>query len=106
MQEIRSLHTRDPDILSETIRDITGEHGHMNPIGDLNLLTMAVERMATDTYLHFSKEHGSWVFTDILDDDLVYQDFFKDQSFVVVERDVHVALARGIHYRFHKKVRP
>ena len=104
--EIRELKTRDEDILSETIRDLMGVHSHINPLGDVSILSKAIERLNIDAYIIYSRELRMWIFTDILDDDLVYQEYFKHQSFVIVERDIGMAMARGIHYRIHKKVRP
>jgi len=106
MQEIRDLKTRDASILADTIREMMNVHGHHNPIGDLDLLTQAVERLQFDSYIIYSKELRKWVFTDILDDDLFYQEFFRNLNFVIVETDLNMALARGIHYLYHKKVRP
>jgi len=106
VQEIRDLKTRDESILSETIRDMMGVHAHVNPLGDVSLLSKAVERMAVDTYLIYSTEMKMWIFTDILDEDLVYQTYFNNLNFVIVERDIGMAIARGIHYRVNKKVRP
>jgi hypothetical protein len=106
MQEIRDLKTRDENILSETIRDLMGVHSHINPLGDVSLLSKAIERLNIDAYIIYDKESRMWIFTDIFDDDLVFQDYFKNQTFVIVERDIGMAMGRGIHYRVNKKVRP
>lgn len=105
MQEIRDLKTRDHEILSESIREFSGikkgEH-----VWDLSIMFELIKKIPVDTYLIYSKELQKWVFTDLLDDDLIFQEFFNDMNFVIVENDLSMALARGIHYRFNKKVRP
>lgn len=106
MQEIKELKTRDINILEDTIVEMMDCQGHRNPLGDTGLLLNAVERLTVDTYIIYCKELRKWVFTDILDDYLVYQDFYSHDNFVIVETDLNMALARGIHYKYHKKVRP
>ena len=106
MQEIRDLKTRDPEILNDTLRNMMEAHGHINPLGDTGFLTQCVERMSCKTYIIRDKESGMWIFTDLLDEDLIYQEFYRDLNFVITEVDLNLALARGIFYRYHKKVRP
>lgn len=105
MQEIKDLKTRDPGILALTIREM-GNLKRNTDVWTFEILTELVKTLPVDTYIIFSKEIEMWVFTNILDDDLVYQEYFSDMNFVIVERDLWMALARGLHYRFHKKVRP
>lgn len=105
MQEIRELKTRDYDILCETIKDM-GNFKRGEPVWSLSIMVDLVKKIPVDTYIIYSKELSSWVFTNILDDDLVYQEYFCHGNFVIVESDLVMALARGLHYRFHKKVRP
>ena len=106
MQDIRDLKTRDVEMLNETIREMMEKWKHPNPVGDNELLVKAIERFPFKMFIIRCSELKMWVFTNILDDDLVYQEYFNDINFVIVERDLNLALARGIHYRYHKKVRP
>lgn len=78
---------------------------HVNAISNLEVLTDCVAKMQCQTMIFFDKEIKKWVFTDIYDDYLVSQDFFNIMNFVVVEQDLNLALARGLHYRYHKKDR-
>lgn len=105
MQEIKDLKTRDIDILSHTIRKVLNVKRDFH-VWDLMTMTNIVKTIPVDTYLIYSNDLGKWVFTDILDDDLVYQEYFGGMNFVIVEHDICMALARGIHYRVHKKLRP
>ncbi len=105
MQEIKDLKTRDYDILCETIREMS-DSKKGTPVWDIDLLLKLVKRIPEDTYLIYCNEIDKYVFTNLLDDDLVYQEYFCHSGFVIVETDVCLAVARGIHYRYHKKVRP
>lgn len=105
MQEIRELKTRDADILSATIREMSSTPKHKD-VWDLETLSDLIKRIPCDTYIIYSTEIKKWVFTNILDEDLVFQEYFNDINFVIVENDLSLAMARGIHYRFHKKMRP
>jgi len=78
----------------------------MHNVWSLEIMIALVKKLAVQTYMIYSIELDKWVFTDLLDDDLVYQEYFSNMNFVIVESDLCMALARGIHYRFHKKVRP
>lgn len=105
MQEIKDLKTRDTEILKETIREMAGiKKGH--EAWTYEVLIELIGTLPCDTYVIYSKELERWVLTNILDDELVYQEYFSDMNFVIVEHDLWLALARGLHYRFHKKVRP
>ena len=105
MQEIKDLKTRDTDILAQTIREMANLKKNFD-CWTYEVLTSLIEDISCDTYIIYSKELQKWVFTNILDDELVYQEYFRDMNFVIVEHDLWLAMARGIHYRFHKKVRP
>jgi len=105
MQEIKDLKTRDADILAQTIREMANLKQNFD-VWNYEVLTGLVEDISCDTYIIYSKELNKWIFTNILDDDLVYQEYYRDMNFVIVEHDLWLAMARGIHYRFHKKVRP
>ena len=105
MQELRDLKTRDIEILSETLREMADLKRNVL-LWNADLMLSLINRIPEDTYLIYSTDQKQWVFTNILDDDLVYQEHFQNRNFVIVERDVCMALARGIHYRYHKKVRP
>lgn len=105
MQEIKDLKTRDQDILCETIREIADLPKTGNA-WDLSVMTDIIKSFPCQFYITYCRELKQWVFTDLMDDDLVFQEYFRDLNFVIVESDLLLALARGIHYRFHKKVRP
>lgn len=105
MLDIKQIKTRDTDVLNETIRDMMDCGPGINPVGELRILIECVERIPGDCHIFYDREIGKWVFTNIYDDYLVSQDFFSLENFVVVERDLNLALARGIHYRYHKKLR-
>lgn len=105
MQEIKELKTREYDVLCDTLREM-GSFKKGTPVWDSNTLIDLVKKIPVDTYIIYSTELKQWVFTTILDDDLVYQEYFNHMDFVIVETDLSLAIARGLHYRFHKKVRP
>ena len=110
MLDIKDIKTRDIDSLNESLREIIKESISPNikiqkPLSDCNLLFDLVEKMQCDTMIFFDREIHKWVFTDVYDEYLVSQDFFKRENFVIVETDLPLALARGIHYRYHKKLR-
>ena len=106
MQEVRYLKTRDHQIINDTLRMLKSDKGLVDPIKDTNLLLKLAEQVNETIYLFFDNDINQWVCTNILDDDLVIQEFFNELNFVIVETDPNIALGRAIHYRYHKKVRP
>lgn len=105
MLDIKEIKTRDTEVLNATIREMMNLDKYVNAIGDLEVLFSCVERMQCQTMIFFDMEIKQWVFTDVYDDYLVSQDYFSHMNFVIVETDLNLALARGIHYRYHKKGR-
>ena len=105
MLDIKDIKTSDLKILNKTIVEMTGVSSGSWPISNLNVLFECVEKLPCQTNIFFDRDLGRWVFTDIYDEYLVSQEFFQRENFVVVENSINIALARGIHYRYHKKLR-
>lgn len=105
MLDIKHIKTRDTDVLNETIRNMMDLDKGCNPVGDMSILVECVERIPDESHMFYNQEIKCWVFTNVYDDYIVSQDFFNQEQFVIVEKDLNMALARGIHYRYHKKLR-
>ena len=105
MQEIKDLKTRDYGLLCLTLREMA-DISKNKSIWDVDIMLDLVKKLPVDTYIIRSRDRQKWVYTSLNDEDLVYQEFFQHMDFVIVETDICMALARGLHYRYHKKVRP
>lgn len=103
MNEIKSLKTKDKDILNESMCKLAGLKDR-RIIEDYSEMISLVKSSNIDTTIVFSKKLDAFVFTDIFCDDLVYQEYFGGLNFVVIDRDLRVAIARGLHYFFNKKI--
>lgn len=105
MLDIRDIKTRDYDTLADSLRDILKINGKTNPLESLSMLTDMIYLIQNRPVIFFDKEIEGWVFTNCYDDDIVSQEYFGQENFVIVEQDLNLALARGIHYSYHKKVK-
>lgn len=105
MLDISEIKTRDIDVLNDTIVEMVGLKKGLRPVEDLETLIECVEKIQCQTWIIYDRETGKWVFTDSYDEYLLPQDYFNRMNFVIVEQDLNLALARGIHYRYHKKGR-
>lgn len=105
MLDIKDIKTRDIEILNKTVAEMLDMKIHWLNLAKLDLLFDCVEKIPCQTHIFFDQNIKKWVFTDLYDEDLVSQEFFRRENFVIVETDLSLALARGIHYRYHKKIR-
>jgi len=106
MMDIREIKTRDISVLNETLITMAELPETAKPFNDIGLMLKLVERMQTQTTFYYDRDASLWVFTNMDTDLLVAQEFFERENFVVAELDPALALARGIHYRYHKSIKP
>lgn len=100
------LMTRDESLLSQTIRDIMDDQALSYPLGTTNLF-MAMERLHFPTHLYFDKIYGHWCFSNLPPDmwPLNYKDQLNGANFTIFDLTAEMAIARGIHYYFHLKIK-
>jgi hypothetical protein len=103
MNEIKSLKTRDKTILNDSLCKMAGLKDRWIIDDHIEVLGL-LSKMNHDTYIVHSTKLNAFVFTDIFCDDLVYQEYFGGLNFVVIDSDMRLAIARGIHYYFNKKI--
>ena len=100
------LHTSDEEILSQTIRDIMGDQDLAHPLATTNLF-MATERLHFSTHLYFDKMVGKWCFSSLPSSmwpaELVSA--FSGDDFTIVDYTAEKAMAKGIHYYFHLRIK-
>ena len=105
MLDIGAIKTRDPELLNNTIEEILGDANIQYAIYNVQALFDCIEKLNISPHIFYDNDMKMWVFTNCYDEYLVSQDFFNRYNFVVVEKDINLALARGIHYTYHKRLR-
>ena len=100
------LQTNDEEILSQTIRDIMGNQDLAFPLATTNLF-MAMERLHFSTHLYFNKMRGKWCFSS-LPEEMWPADFksdFSGDDFTIVDYTAEKAIAKGVHYYYHLRIK-
>lgn len=100
------LITRDEELLSQTICDLMGDQDLFKPLATSNLF-LAVERLHFSTHLYFDKMIGLWCFSSMSEEcwPKDYKSFYSGPNFTIYEHTAEMALARGVHYYYHLKIR-
>ena len=100
------LETRDEELLAQTIKDIMEDQDIFKPLGTTNLF-MAMERLHFPTHLYFNKIMGKWSFSNLSQEQ--WPNDLKTKmygaNFTIFDETAEMAIARGIHYYYHLRIR-
>ena len=103
MMDIKDIKTRDRDIINLTLSQC-GKSESLS-LDDLEGMMIFIERYPFDIHCVRLRSEKSWVVTNVYDDDLYPQDYFRNEDFVIREVDLNLAVGRAIHYTHHKKIK-
>lgn len=100
------IHTNDEELLSQTICDIMGNQDLFKPLATTNLF-MAMERLHFSTHLYFDKMQGKWCFSNLPEESWPKErrSDFSGVNFIITEFTAEMAIAKGVHYYYHLKIK-
>ncbi len=98
--------TRDSVAISETIAEMMD--CKCTEAFSIDILTDAMTRLPFNTTLCFDKIYGRWIFSN--QDESFWPNGLPDYQcygpdFTFVDHTPDMAIARGIHYYYHKKIK-